>query len=81
MLMTIFGIVQFFFWCNLGVFVYSTMKSFRADTSVRVFDKQSQWGRVLEYVSRYSDKAAAMCFLFGKGSHLIASLGVSTIYV
>lgn len=64
-MMTIFGIVQFFFWANLALFMYSAPEAPKGADIKDAIPEGSWLGTVVDLQSRYKNKIAVVCMLLG----------------
>ena len=66
-MLTVFGIVQFFFWLHLAGFCYRTLGSGGiAEKAKELLGKDHSWAIVMGAVEEYRYRIAAVCMLLGK---------------
>ena len=66
-MLTVFGIVQFFFWLHLAGFCYRTLGSGgTAEKAKELLGKDHSWAIVMGAVEEYRYRIAAVCMLLGK---------------
>ena len=66
--LTLFGIVQFFFWFHLGVFAYKDFKKVNKSALEKL--DESVWGKLLSMQSENKDKIAVATISVGKCGNL-----------
>ena len=65
-MLTIFGIIQFFFWIHLAGFCYRTLGSgSTTEKAEELLGKDNSWANVIGAVEQYRYRIAVVCLLLG----------------
>ena len=65
-MLSIFGMVQFFFWGQLALFSYTSLDALKTEEGQRHINTDTFWGKVIMLQSTYKTRIATLCMAIGE---------------